>query len=617
MLSELNHSALHAIGFATGAALSALLWHMQRRVDRASGGSSGYQLLWVVGFVWTFGSFLRHTLQLAGADAIGIRLAGALAWSCTIVGPMAIGRFLQARIDNASARRFQMFTGFVSALNLGLFCWAGFTHAFDLGASWYPDVSLYVALIVTLLALILYGVRRNAPNHESQASKPAPWFGRSMLLLAVVQVTAALLTLRNSWLHGDVHAAATLISEHWVIPWSILIAVSLSQIHYADVVLKRSLWLLASMTAATLASALVFEVPAGLPLVVSTLVCAALMLSAPFCIRSLDLLVDRIFLGRGDYPAAARAFEESIRRIYDQEQLFQTALHSVRSTLRLDARILPASEVAATDARTLVTIPLESEHPPSFCLEVSAAHGARTLMQEELGFLNAIGMQVSRRLDAVHFEQEQRAVHVREERLKRLLTEAELKALRTQVDPHFLFNTLNTIADLIGSNPLQAEQMIERLAECFRYALSRHSRDLSTLDDELEFSRHYLEIEQVRFGSRLRVQLSRGDAVGNECVPSLLLQPLLENAIRHGLAPLRDGGCVSVTAKREGAYLRLQVDDDGIGLPPDFHHKTGVGLKNVNERLRTLYSHTGKLTIGGRPDGRGTSVTILVPLHAD
>jgi two-component system LytT family sensor kinase len=201
--------------------------------------------------------------------------------------------------------------------------------------------------------------------------------------------------------------------------------------------------------------------------------------------------------------------------------------------------------------------------------------------------------------------------------LKRLLTEAELKALRTQVDPHFLFNTLNTIAELIGSNPSQAEQMTERLAECFRYALSRHSRDLSTLDDEFEFARHYLDIEQVRFGDRLRVQLSRGDATGTESVPSLLLQPLLENAIKHGLSPAREGGCVSVSAKREGAYLRLQVDDDGVGLRADFAARSGVGLRNVTERLATLYAQAAKLMIGNRTDGRGTSVTILVPIHAD
>jgi two-component system LytT family sensor kinase len=214
----------------------------------------------------------------------------------------------------------------------------------------------------------------------------------------------------------------------------------------------------------------------------------------------------------------------------------------------------------------------------------------------------------------MHFETEQRAVLLREERLKRLLTEAELKALRTQVDPHFLFNTLNTIADLINSNPQQAERMTERLAECFRYALAKHSRDLSTLDEELDFARHYLEIEQVRFGDRLRVQLSRGDASGSEAVPSLLLQPLLENAIRHGLAPIREGGCVSVQAHREGERLHLRIEDDGVGLRTDL--RAGVGLRNVQERLRTLYAQAAEFLIGARPDGRGTRITIVIPLHA-
>jgi two-component system LytT family sensor kinase len=235
-------------------------------------------------------------------------------------------------------------------------------------------------------------------------------------------------------------------------------------------------------------------------------------------------------------------------------------------------------------------------------------------MQQELAFLESVGKDLQTRLDAMHFEQEQRALHLREERLRRLLTEAELKALRTQVDPHFLFNTLNTIADLISTQPEQAERMTVRLAECFRYALATHSRNLSTLDEELNFARHYLEIEQVRFGDRLRVQLSRGDALGSESIPSLLLQPLLENAIRHGLAPVREGGFVSVRAHLEGKRLHLSVEDDGVGLRPGFDSRTGVGLRNVQDRLRTLYAQAAEFLIGDRPGGRGTMVTIVIPL---
>jgi two-component system LytT family sensor kinase len=618
MENELTYSALNAIGMATGAALCASLGLMQFRVDRATGGRSGYQLLWVVGFIWTLGRFLRYTLQLAGleTDAIGVRLAESLSWSCTILGPVAIGRLVQARLGTTTRRAgaFLAFTWIVSLLNLSLFAWVVATRALAVDASWYPRMSLYIALAVTAVALILHRLGRHEAGAGLAASTSRS-FGRGAFLLAVLQVSAALLSLRNSWLPAGLHATLSLIGEHWAIPWSILIAVSLAQAHHANIVLKRSLWLLASVSLAALVSVFVFQVPPGFTLVVATLVSACSMLSAPLILRALNLLVDRIYLGRADYLAAASVFEESVRRVDDREQLFEAALLTVQATLRMGARWIPAGDAAAGSSSALASITIAADNHPRYRLEVSASHRARTLLTEELGFLNAIGTHVSRRLDAIHFAQEQRALHVREERLKRLLTEAELKALRTQVDPHFLFNTLNTIADLIGSNPLQAERMTERLAECFRYTLSRHARDLSTLDDELEFARHYLDIEQERFGDRLRVQLSRGDARGNESVPSLLLQPLLENAIKHGLSPLREGGCIRVAAKREGEYLRLQVDDDGVGLRPDFREKHGVGLRNVTERLHALYAQAGRFAIGGRLDGRGTSVTILVPLH--
>ena len=284
--------------------------------------------------------------------------------------------------------------------------------------------------------------------------------------------------------------------------------------------------------------------------------------------------------------------DQSFRRAAHPDQLIDASLESVRATLHVDARWVESTRR----------------------LEVTVSHQARVLMQQELAFLESVGTQLEHRLEALRFEEEQRALHLREERLKRLLTEAELKALRTQVDPHFLFNTLNTIADLISTNPEQAERMTERLAECFRYALAKHSRALSTLDEELNFARHYLDIEQVRFGDRLRVNLSRGDAVGSETIPSLLLQPLIENAIRHGLAPVREGGSVNVRAWRDGERLRLSVEDDGVGLRAG--SIAGVGLRNVQERLRMMYGDKAELVIRERAGGRGTEVTIVVPVHA-
>jgi hypothetical protein len=205
----------------------------------------------------------------------------------------------------------------------------------------------------------------------------------------------------------------------------------------------------------------------GLPLLATALVTWALMLVAPQFIRAIEALVDQVILARPDYAVAARALDDAFRRATTPGEVIETALDSVRATLHVDA--------SYSDG-------------PAEKLTITTTHEARTLMQPERAFLESVRTQLEHRLDAMRFEAEQRALLLREERLRRLLTEAELKALRTQVDPHFLFNTLNTIADLIGANPQQAERMTERLAECFRYALATHSRDYSTLDEELNFA---------------------------------------------------------------------------------------------------------------------------------
>jgi two-component sensor histidine kinase len=499
---------------------------------------------------------------------------------------------LQGGIGTTSraSRSFFTFTVGVSLLNFVLMVRAIRAYSFRLEASAYPTTSFFIGLGVGVIALVIYLQAR--PDASPRRTMPR-WFLPAALLFAAIHTSAILLSTLFPHMPGTLMTAASLIGRHWTIPWSILIAVSLAQAHYADVVAKRSLWLLASTAAATFFGMGVIDAPPGLPLLAVVLGTAALMLMVPLLIRVIETLVDKIILARPDYAEASKTLDQVFRRATDAAQLIDAALASVRATLHVDARYSDADR-----------------------LEITTTHQARTLMQAELAFLESVRTQLEHRLEAMRFADEQRALQLREERLRRLLTEAELKALRTQVDPHFLFNTLNTIADLISTNPQQAERMTERLAECFRYALAKHSRDLSTLDEELNFARHYLEIEQVRFGDRLRVQLSRGDATGNEAIPSLLLQPLLENAIRHGLAPVREGGSVSVSAHRENERLRLNVEDDGVGLSAGFANRTGVGLRNVQDRLRTLYGQTAEFIIGARPGGRGTLVTLLIPLHA-
>ncbi|MBN1888683.1 MAG: histidine kinase [Thermoflexales bacterium] len=198
-----------------------------------------------------------------------------------------------------------------------------------------------------------------------------------------------------------------------------------------------------------------------------------------------------------------------------------------------------------------------------------------------------------------------------EERLRAMATEAELKALKAQINPHFLFNTLNTIAALIHTDPALAEASVERLAQMFRHALASSERPQVPLEEELAFVDDYLEIERARFGKRLRVTREIDSRALGVPVPSLILQPLVENAIRHGCGD--DGGAdIDVQIKSVGHDVTITIADRGPGIPPGYEigGDLGHGLRNVDERLRKLYGH-GLEFHNNTP--HGTTVTVKIP----
>ncbi|GHF58754.1 histidine kinase [Amycolatopsis bartoniae] len=202
------------------------------------------------------------------------------------------------------------------------------------------------------------------------------------------------------------------------------------------------------------------------------------------------------------------------------------------------------------------------------------------------------------------------------------LQQAEIKALRAQISPHFIYNALNTISALIRTDPEEARELLQEFADFTRYSF-RTSGMFTTLADELRNIDRYLTIERARFGGRLEVRLKIAPEVLSVVVPFLIIQPLVENAVQHGLANKPSGGMVTVTAQDYGTEALISVEDDGIGMDPNRladlrnSHRTGahVGLGNINARMRQLFGDEYALMVETAP-GAGMKVTLRVPKFA-
>ncbi|HEY6338884.1 MAG TPA: histidine kinase [Candidatus Sulfotelmatobacter sp.] len=193
------------------------------------------------------------------------------------------------------------------------------------------------------------------------------------------------------------------------------------------------------------------------------------------------------------------------------------------------------------------------------------------------------------------------------------LVASELQALKAQLHPHFLFNTLHGIATLVDGDSKNAREMIIKLSDLLRTALDRDSADLISLQDELKFVREYLDLEKMRFGSRLRIEWLVTPATYGLLVPQMILQPLVENAIQHGVSSAREGGWVAVAANQRDGVLEIQVRNSVGGKTSS---GTGVGLRNTEARLKYLYSGDASLRLTVAEDRTATASLTLPALHA-
>jgi GAF domain-containing protein len=340
--------------------------------------------------------------------------------------------------------------------------------------------------------------------------------------------------------------------------------------------------------------------------------------AAPWFHRRWVRWLDRVVLGRRFTPNAARRyFLIGLERAVTERELARCGERGLQEIFQGPARILLESPATPrTDAGMSAAIRLSNEVCGT--IEVASRVGRLQFMGQDLALLESLTAEFSILLDNLRLREAKIERERREQDLRILVTQSELKALRAQINPHFLFNSLSAIAGLIAKDPAHARETVEQLAEVFRYTLFRSEKEWVRLGDELEFVTAYLDVERARFGSRLQVAINVAEAAQRVMVPAMVLQVLVENAIKHGVSSVRGAGIVRIRGECRGSRLWVEVRDNGAGPSVAAHasngNGSGFGLHNVQERLNLYFP--GEATLGMARADSMTVVTLEMPVAA-
>jgi signal transduction histidine kinase len=616
---------VHLVGFATGIALygmlAVMLWRGARRGAAVAPG--GIPLLAaILGLIWNAGALI-----VFGAHDFGL---GELSPWYTALAYSALG-FLPAVVVDAATRTPQrrsrprplaIFAYGLSALGGILQAVAVVRHD-ALSSSGLVLLTLGYALVIVFFAA-------SARQRESSRTLTA-------VALAAFAVSA---------LHLSRHSSANdswvveLIGHHASLPLVLVILYQDYRFALADLFLKRALSVLA-LVAVVVAAYVTLVAPLlernpdelriGVPGVLLTVWIATALLY-PVLRRTTDRFVDRVVLHRVDYRRVRHAIARSLSAAAAPKDVLEDVCRRLASALVAGTvrwREVP-EQVAGLQGGALATatgphsaeVFVPTNDAPGYVLDVASLGAGRRLMSDDIALLDTAAMLAGRRIDELRVSEERYQRDLRENDMRRLATEAELRALRAQLNPHFLFNALTTVGHLITTSPSRAIDTLYQLTALLRAALRRTS-DFVTLREELQLVDAYLAIETTRFEERLHVVRDIPEELGELLVPPLILQPIVENAVKHGISPLRHGGTISIRARIEPDIagdterLCLSVRDTGEGIGVNgipVGPRRGVGLANVENRLLRYYGAMGGLRITSEPDG-GTLVELTLAVQ--
>jgi signal transduction histidine kinase len=344
------------------------------------------------------------------------------------------------------------------------------------------------------------------------------------------------------------------------------------------------------------------------------------VLATPWLFATLTLWIDRSWLGRRfSTVSALESFSESLQGAVNEEDLLDRSESSLsyifQSKACVDYSAIPGfalSEIVRVDGADWGVI------------GIFARPDGIPFLSEDTKLLRVLAAILGSAMSGQRQRDERIRREQREQELVLNAAKSELKALRAQINPHFLFNALNAIAALIPQKPDQAERTVEQLADVFRYTVRRADREWVCLAEEIEFVRSYLNVEQTRFGERLRVQFEVDAGAENIRIPAMVVQTLAENAIKHGITVVRGLGVITISARLTGDKIAVSVSDNGPGLDgangdselPE-SNGVGYGLRNIQERLCAHFGAAVVLRFRRDDASRTTVVSFEIPAVAD
>lgn len=387
---------------------------------------------------------------------------------------------------------------------------------------------------------------------------------------------------------------------------------------FFDVLIKQGAFFVLALAALTLFFAKAPSVYGRLPddwsrPWIVALLLAPLWLAGPWVHRQVSRAIDHFWLGRPFSAAEAeRRFMQDVQVSSTERELREQAERSLRAIFQTETEVrFVAGEPQCPEDGVVAR--LEQREGVSGWLLLQPRPNALPFLSDDQRLLQSLARTLGVVLENVRFLEERREQEQRERELRLLASRAELRALRAQINPHFLFNALNAIAGLIPDNPALADETVEQLAQVFRYTLRKSEKEWARMDDEVEFAQAYLKIEQARFGERMQVSIDVEPAAETVPVPAMSIQPLLENAVKHGVGATEGPARVGLRAQLHDGELLVEVYDNGPGFPEGMKlaAANGHGLHNVAERLRGYYGDAARLWWENGDDG--TRVFLSMP----